>query len=359
MEFEKIRINNIRKDISMIKRLLLILGSILILINLNACNGNGEQAKSMEQIYKEEGVPVKIKLVQPQLFEKMLSYNAVLTGIEESTVSAKLTDRVEKVLVNIGDYVKKDQVLVTFPTDNPTAQYHQAKVAYDNAKSSFDRIKNLYDTGGISQQNYDNAKTQYEVSKANFEAVSQMVKVLAPMDGYVTKINVVESENVKKDEELITVSKTNKLKAKVWVSEKEISKVKAGLPAIATWNEQVMRGNLVQVDMAINQNSQAFGAMLEFENSGNGLYCGVTAEIDIITSNHPAAIVVNIKDILKGPDGDYVYVNVNGQAEKRPVVQGERQNLETEIVKGLNPGDQLVVEGQLLLDEASKLNIIE
>ena len=361
MEFINIKIiiDNSGKGISMVKRFLILSGLVLVFLNLVACGGDVEEAKSMEQIYKEEGVPVKIMQIQPQLFEKKLSYHAILTGIEESTVSARLADRIEKVQVNIGDYVKKDQVLITFPTDNPSAQYQQAKVAYNNAKTSFERIENLYGNGGISQQNYDNARTQYEVAKANFEAVSQMVKVLAPMSGYVTKINVVESENVKVDDELVTVSRTNKLKAKVWISEKEISKVETGLPAIATWNEQVMQGKVVQVDMAINQNSQAFGAVLEFENNGNGLHCGVTAKIDIVTSQNPDAIVVNTKDILTGSEGDFFFVNVNGHAEKRAVMQGERQNLEVEIIEGLNPGDQLVVQGQLLLDEASKLNIIE
>lgn len=343
----------------MLKRILILSVMILILINLLACGGEVEEAKSMEQIYKEEGVPVKISVVQPQLFEKKFSYHAILTGIEESTVSANLADRVEKVLVNIGDYVKKNQVLITFPTDNPSAQYQQVKVAYDNAKSSFERIKNLYNTGGISQQNYDNAKTQYEVAKANYEAVSQVIKVLAPMDGYVTQINVVESENVKRDDELVTVSKTDKLKAKVWVSEKEIYEVKVGLPAMAKWNGSLMHGKVVQVDMAINQKHQAFGAVLEFKNDSNGCHCGITAKIDIITIQNPDAIVVNTKDILKGSESDYVYVNVKGQAEKRSIIQGERQNLDVEILDGLSPGDQLVVEGQLLLDEASKLKIIE
>ncbi len=343
----------------MFKRLVLKIGSILILIKLLACNGDSEEAKSIEQIYKETGIPVKINEIQPQLFEKKLSYHAILTGIEESTVSAKLADRVEKVLVNIGDYVKKDQVMITFPTDNPSAQYQQAKVAYGNARSSFDRIKNLYGTGGISRQEYDNARTHYEVAKANYEAVSQVVKVLAPMDGYVTKINVVESENVKFDDDLVTVSRTDKLKAKVWVSEKEIYEVCVGLPAVAKWNGSLVNGKVVQVDMAINQDHQAFGAVLEFVNENNNCHCGVTAEIEIITIQAPDAIVVNIKDILNNADGDYVYVNINGHAERRPVVQGERQNLDVEIKDGLNPGDQLVVEGQLLLDEGSKLNIIE
>jgi len=128
---------------------------------------------------------------------------------------------------------------------------------------------------------------------------------------------------------------------------------------LATWNDQVLHGKVVQVDMAINQNNQAFGAVLEFDNNGNGLYCGVTSEIQIITKQDAEAIVVNVKNILNSADGDYVFVNMNGQAERRLVVQGERQNLDVEIAKGLNPGDQLVVEGQLLLSDGSKLNIID
>jgi len=339
--------------------LLMLVKSIIVLAILTACSGEAEEAKSMEQIYKEEGVPVKIKEIKPQLFEKKHTYHAILTGIEETTVSAKLTDRVERVLVNIGDYVKKDQVLITFPTDNPSAQYQQAKVAFENAKASFDRIKNLYGTGGLSQQNYDNAKTQYEVARANYENVSRIVKVMAPMDGYVTKINVVESENVKHDDDLVTVSRTDKLKAKVWVSEKEIYEVKVGLPAIARWNGSLMQGKVVQVDMAINQNHQAFGAVLEFVNNGEGCHCGVTAQIDIITTQNPQAIVVNIKDILKGVDGDYVYVNIDGRAKRRAVVEEARQNLDVQLKDGLQAGDQLIVEGQLLLDEGSRIKIIE
>jgi len=343
----------------MVRQFLMLSGLVLITVTILACGSEDKEAKSMEQIYQDEGVPVKIRKIEPRLFEKKLTYHAILTGIEESTVSAKIADRVERVLVNIGDYVKKDQVLITFPMDNPTAQYHQAKVAYDNAKSSYERLKNLYDTGGISQQNFDNAKTQYEVAKANYDAVSQVVKVLAPMNGYVTKINVVESENVKFDEDLVTVSRTDKLKAKVWVSEKEIYEVKPGLSAVARWNGSLMKGRVVQVDMAINQNYQAFGAVLEFINDNNKCHCGVTAEIDIITVQNPEAIVVNIKDLQKGSQNEYVYVNVNGRAERRTVIRGNRQNLDVEITDGLNPGDQLIVEGQLLVDDGSKLNIIE
>ena len=51
---------------------------------LTGC-GSDKQAKSMEQIYAEKGVPVKVQEVKPQEFQSRLSYNAVLTGIEEAS----------------------------------------------------------------------------------------------------------------------------------------------------------------------------------------------------------------------------------------------------------------------------------
>ncbi len=52
----------------------------------------------------------------------------------------------------------------------------------------FERYKKLFEVGGISAQDLDNVKTQYEVNKANCETVKKMVNVLAPISGYVTKV---------------------------------------------------------------------------------------------------------------------------------------------------------------------------
>jgi RND family efflux transporter MFP subunit len=312
----------------------------------------------MEQIYKEEGVPVKTVTVEPRIFETELSYHAVLSGIEESSAYAMVGDKVEKILVNVGDFVQKDQVLMTFPTDNPGAQYSQAKVAFENAKTAYKRVENLFNTGGISQQELDNAKAGYDVAAANWDAVQQSVKVRAPISGQVTKVNVTESENVRRDAELFMISKTNKLKAKVWVAESEIQQVKTELPAMAVWNDSTISGKVVQVDMAMNQQVQAFGAVIEFDNRKNCVTCGVTADVIIKTYKNPSAIVVERKNILNDQDGSFVYVVNIGNAKKRSVKLGKQEGIEIEILEGLKQGDELIVEGQLLLEQDSKVKII-
>ena len=331
---------------------------VCLIFVMVSCGRETTTSKNMEQIYKEEGVPVKTVIVKPGLFETELSYFAVLSGIEESYASAMVNDRVEKILVTVGDYVKKDQVLMTFPTDNPSAQYYQAKIAFDNAKTAYSRIENLFKTGGISQQDLDNSKAGYDVAEANWNAVRQSVKVKAPISGFVTRVNVRESDNVSRDDELFTISKTDKLKAKVWVAEREIAYIKKGMPAHAAWNDSIISGKVVQVDMAMNQNVQAFGAVIEFINTDNCLTCGITADVVIVTYSNQETIVTERKNILNDEDGAYIFVVKNGQAAKRPVKIGREEGIDIEILEGLEPGDELIVEGQLLLQQDNKVKII-
>lgn len=331
---------------------------VFLIFGIVSCGKETTTSKNMEQIYQEEGVPVKTVIVKPALFETELSYYAVLSGIEESYAIAMVNDRVEKILVSVGDYVKKDQVLMTFPTDNPSAQYYQAQIALDNAKIAYRRMENLFKTGGLSQQELDNSKAGYDVAEANWNAVRQSVKVKAPISGYVTKVNVRESDNVNRDDQLFTISKTDKLKARVWVAESEIKDLKKGMPAYAVWNDAIITGKVVQVNMAMNQKVQAFGAVVEFINPDNRLTCGITADVKIKTYSNPEVIVTERKNILNDQDGAYTFIVNNGIAKKMPVIIGKEDGIDVEIIDGLKPGDQLVVEGQLLLKHDIKVKII-
>lgn len=337
----------------------LIVFLIMILWMISSCGKEEIESKSMDQLYKENGVPVKIEKLEYKTFAKELSFHSAFSGSEQTSVYASFGGRVEKIHVEVGDYVKKDQLIVSFPMDNPKANYYQAKTAYESSKLALERLKNLKQTGGVSQQNFDNAEAQYNVARANWDVVRKSVKVIAPFGGVITKISVSETENVKKEAELFTVSRLNKLKTKVWVTEKEIFEVKEGLLARALWNNLRLKGRVARVDMAMNIRSQAFGALLKFDNPKNFLLLGITAEVYIETYTNPKAIVIERKNIKNENGETYVFVNENSKAVKRPVVIGEKQGLALEIKEGLNPGDELIVEGLMLIEEDTKLKIIE
>jgi membrane fusion protein, multidrug efflux system len=346
------------KQISGLKYAIVTALAIGSLTLFSGCTRDKIEAKNMDQIHKEEGVPVRTVKVTPTEFKTELSFHSVLTGIKESTAFAAMGDKVEKILVNVGDYVKKDQVLVTFPTDSPSASYFQAKVSFENAQTAFKRIDSLYKSGGISLQERDNAKTQFDVSKANWNSVKQMIKVKAPISGYVTKVHVSESDNVKKEAALVTIAQTDKLKAAIWVSEDEISNIETGMTATATWKGNRIEGTVTQVDMAMNAMRKAFRAVVEFDNTDKRLIAGTTVNVNIITSQKADAIVVERKNIISEQHKHYVFVVKNGKSEKRDITMGNQQGLDVEVLQGLRPGEVLVIEGQMLLKNDSKVKVV-
>lgn len=353
-------IKDVLYEESKMKRSILFLsGLILAVLFFSYCRKEEAETKNIGQIYKEEGVPVRVKKVALQEFKNELSFHSVLSGIQESSAYATFSDEVEKIHVKVGDFAKKNSVLLTFPTDNPATRYYQAKVAFENSKTAYERVKNLYDDGGISRQELDNAAAAFQVAKADWEAVQQTVKVRAPISGYVTKVNVRETDNVQRDDELFTISRIDRMKAKVWLSENEITDIKKDQPAYALWKGDEVKGKVVQVDIAMDQEKQAFQAVMEFENPRNILKPGTTVEVKITTYINPGAIVVKRPNILKEEDSFFVYVLSSGKAERREVKMGRIQVLDVEILDGLSPGDELIVEGQMLLEHGAKVKVIK
>ncbi len=331
---------------------------LILLIVLNACSKreNTVKSKSMQEIYEEKGIPVTVKKIQPQDFKIYLSYNAVLTGYKQSFASAMVGGRIEKINVKTGDYVKKDSVIIEFPLDAPSAQYSQAKAAYELAKITFERMKKIYQAGGISKQKLDQIETQYKVSKANWNSVQQLLKVRAPISGYITALNVHETDNVRQKTILATISQTNKLKTRLWVTEDEILKIKKGMKAEAVWNGIKITGKVTETDLAMNPKHSAFGVNLLFDNSKHLIKSGVIADIKILIYENKEAMIVPANIIKSDEKGKYLFIMKESKASKRYVTIGKGDE-QKEIVSGLNFSEYLIIKGSNMVYDNAKVRI--
>lgn len=342
-----------------IEKSLIVLTLTLILIAFG-CSKNQVDSKSMEQIYKEEGVPVKVQLVEKTEFSNDLQYNCNLTGIQETPVNSMLSDQVEKIFVKIGDYVRKDQVLMSFPTNNPTASYHQAEAGFEMALATYNRMKKLYEGGGISKQDLDGAETQYKVSKANWEAVQQAVRVKAPIDGIVTDVNVFANQKVQPGDLLCTVGQINKMRSRIWVTEKEVMFLKDGDPIMFRWDDHEFNGRITSIALSKNQDKQAFGVDIEVNNNKNILKSGINGDVIIATQKLQNTILVDRKLIQKDDKNqEYVYVVNGDKAELKYIERGLENNLKVQVKSGLQENDQIVIEGFNMLTNNAKVKIIK
>lgn len=341
---------------TLMKNLLLLFGVILILIS---CSSDETESKSMEQLQAEKGVPVTVEILKPQNFKKTLNFFGKLSGIKQSINGAMIGGRVEKINVKVGDWVKKGHIVAEWPTDAPGGMYMQAKAALEMSKKNYERMKALLEAGETSQANFDGIKTQYEVDKRNFELQQQIHKLEAPFDGMITNIAVQEGDNLDEKKPVFTIAQLHKMTTKVWANEEEVIYIKKGMIASTEFRGKMYKGRVTDVAVTPDPATQAFYVEVEFDNNDKQLITGITMDILIVIHDMKDAILVPRNVVQKDEKGNYVYIALNGIAEKRYITNGYGSGLNYQVSSGLAAGDKLIVKGSAKLVNGAKINVIE
>jgi membrane fusion protein (multidrug efflux system) len=139
------------------------LGIPLLIVLMAGCSGNNQSSDNRS----ERAVSVKGQVVHLASKELTKSFTGTLEGVRQAVITAKIAEAVEKVMVSEGDRVEADQVLIQLDRTGPTSNFIQAQSLYLNAEKNYKKMKYLYDEGAVSESQFDAAKTEYEVSKAN------------------------------------------------------------------------------------------------------------------------------------------------------------------------------------------------
>jgi len=329
-------------------------------LQLMSCGGNDEEAaKSIGQIQSEEGIPVKIEKVEYKSFQQYLSFFGKLSGIKEATEGAAVGGRIEKINYKVGNVVKKGDAIVEFPLDAIALQIEQAKTAFENAEKNYLRMKALLEAGETSQANFDGVETQYLVAKRNYETQKQMMSVQAPFDGTITTILVNEGDNVKSKDPLFTVAQLDKIKTRIWASEKEIKLIKNGMTAIINYDNKDYTGRVTETALAMTPWKQAYYVDIEFANVDNKIKSGPTIDVKILTYQNNEAIVIPRNLVKEDENGTFVCVEVNGKAAIKYITNGRSNGLDYEVSSGLNLGDNLIIKGSSSLVNGTKVKVIE
>ncbi len=336
-----------------------IFSTLLMAMLIISCGQSEKEteSKSIEQIHSEQGIPVKVKAMEKQPYKKELNYNSTLTANRQANISAEMGGNIERIHVEVGEQVRADQLIMEFDKDAPSAQYEQAKSAYELSKKTHERMKNLYETSGVSKQKLDQAETKYLVDKANWETVRNMVKVVTPISGLVTAVNARETDNMGRQAVLATVSQMDKLKTVVWATEEEEPQICKGMPVSAIWQGNHIDGEVAEVAISMDSRHNGFRVDVVFDNPDHLINPGVIAEVNIEIYKKTEAYVLQRKTVNEDDKGKYVYVVDNNRAKKRYVSIGQEDDF-LEISAGLESGEQVITEGLHLVEPDAKVMVV-
>ena len=167
--------------------------------------------QEVETVAQERVVAVKAMVAQASDRQVTRTYTGSLQGEQQAVLRARLAEAVETVHVAAGQKVKTDDILITLDKYGASSQYVQAAALLANSKKYFEKQEYLFSEGATSELLFDDARTQYEVAQAQFDAVSRMIDVRTPISGRVTSINVSPGDLVALGQELATIATTNSM----------------------------------------------------------------------------------------------------------------------------------------------------
>ncbi len=426
------------------KRALALALAAVLAFAMTGCTSEGNSTDATDAT--EAGINVTVETAAVRDIETTAEYTGELIAGETAYVTSKVSAKVEKINVELGDWVEEGDVLVTlddtdysFQLSQAQAGYRQAdaayanalaacenvdgvneqteaqlaqavataKIGYEDAKTNFERQSELYERGAISLVAYESAKSAYENATLAYEGAQKnydiAVNVLgpgnkksaesavttakaalstatvavdqsetmvantvvrAPISGYISSQNVVIGQFAQAGSPLFTISNTNDLEVEIKVTESVVLHLEVGGEAKVTVpsasNEEI-EGEICLVNPIKDAMSGMYIVRVRVDNEDDVLKAGMFADVTLITEQSESdALCVPTKAIVQTEEGNYIYVVVDGFAEKRFVECGVSDGDYTHIISGVEEGEDVVCDGkEYISDKNNFVNIVE
>jgi multidrug efflux system membrane fusion protein len=355
---------------------------ILLLLALSACS----QQKSAPP---KQAVPVTVAIVVQKAIPFEIQAIGNIEAFSNVAVKAQVTGQLAGIHFKEGQFVKKGAILFTINARQQQAAVHQAEAALardkaqvDNAREDERRYADLVKKGYVSRQQYDQVRTTaaaleatVAASQATLDAAREQLSyyfIYSPIDGRMGDILVNEGNMIKANDDnksLATIRQIEPIYVSFSVPERDLAAIKQYMAqkqlAVDVFldkndSKPAERGVLSFIDNAVDSATGTIKLKGTLKNSGHKLWPGqfVTVLLTLFMQND--AIVVPSAAVQTGQTGTYVFVvKQDNSVDTRPIAVARIYGDTSVIEKGLNPGEQVVTDGQLRLVPGAKISIKE
>ena len=350
---------------------------------------------------KEEEVEFITKKAKKGSFSKKVDATGEIFATELIDVGAQVSGQIKKLYVKLGDQVKKGDMIASIDSstqqnsiDNKEAQLaiykaqlESAKVALNISKTQFDRENALFSKNATSKQEFETAKNTYSANSAKIKELEAQIKqtnielstakinlgytkITAPRDGTVVSVQVEEGQTVNANQTtptIVNIADLSRVKMKMQIAEGDITKIKVGTPveySILSEPTKKFQTTVSSIDPGLTTlsdgsygSSSSSKSSLSSSSSSSAVYyyaqsivdnkdgilrIGMTTQNELLIANVEDAIIVPSIGIKKDENGTFVYVLKDGKPVKTAVKTGIKDNLDTQIISGINEGDEII-----------------
>ena len=286
----------------------------------------------------------------------------------EVKVGARISGRLEKLYANIGDVVKKGQVIAQLEQEDLRAKVNEAKMNLkvidanlELSQKSLQRMQNLYAKDYVSKDIVDVAERDYKAAIAQANQIRETIRfnetqmsyadIYAPISGVIASVTTQQGETVSASSlnvpTFVTIVDLNRLEIYAYVDETDIGKIKPGLDATFTvdsFPDKDFKGKVTAIypKATIQDNVVYYITIISIENPEGKLKPDMTVNATILLNKRENVLAVPNKAIKREGGKKVVTVLENNKPVQKAVRTGWKDSAYTEITDGLKEGDKVV-----------------
>ncbi|GAB6158510.1 efflux RND transporter periplasmic adaptor subunit [Desulfotomaculum varum] len=365
------------------------IGLILCLLVLTASlTGCGQKTPPQE----EKLVPVEITKSSTADLTHTLSATGEIIAAADVNVMPKVTGRVEKVLVKVGDKVRQGQALLQLEGNETRhaleqaeaglelaqANWERARQALKDAEINFERSKILYDAQAIAKSQLEQAESALVTAQSNLKVAAAQLKqaqatlhttqdnynnasLTSPIDGVVAGIHVDPGDTVTPQAPAVTVVQLANPKVKVYVSENVVSSVKVGatVPVAINALHKTVNGTVLSVAPRADAATRAFAVEIQLPNEQGEIKPGMVARLNLSTGTSAGVLALPVDAVMEREGRYYVFIVEDGKAKEISVQVGVTSGDLVEIKNGLKVGQTVIVKGNRLVADGQRVKVVK
>ena len=287
------------------------------------------------------------------------------------TIVATSSGTVDFIAENLteGSKVIKGQIIATINSSNMSSnnlgtEIQNAKAAYEQAKSEFDRKKELYESEIVPKSQFEHVQEKYQIAKSNYETLRAGYanggkKIIVPFDGFIKTVTISNGDFVEQVASILAISKDKSSILKVQVSSvhalnKEMIKDLWYQPTKGKWSSLMEHDGVIQsIGKEVSSNRPLVSVYAKV-NEAVQMPEGSFTDVQIAYGKSEKVITVPELALLEDYGKYSVIVQLSGESfERRDVIIGKRNGNKVEIKEGLEVDEVVVTTGAYQVKMAS------
>lgn len=305
---------------------------------------------------------VRTQRLEPQPFESHLVFNGTLRAEQSITLHSELTGKVKAINFRDGEDVEAGELLVAIDDDELRAALSSVHEQLGFATTNAQRLQNLFSTGSVTANERDDAVSQRDVLRAELrrlQARLDKARIEAPFSGTLGLRQISHGQLIEPTTAITTLHTLDQLQVDFSVPERYRSLVNAGtrlafsVAGQAREFEAVVRAVDPQVDVA----TRTLTVRADVDNSARSLLPGNYARVELVNRQDDALVVPSVA-VLQSLDAVSVFTVEDGIVVRRDVETGERNQSSVEILRGLEPGMEVITSGIQSIREGQPVQVL-